>query len=106
MHQLPIEQQILLVAQIVVLVALCAKLWWDGLYKIYSWFFGYLFLRAGHPRAVFHYSAWSGGNREGFAALYQGNLAVGYPGLVTSLTVGEDVQHPDRVSFRVPAPRH
>ena len=38
MHQLPIEQQILLVAQIVALVALCARMWWDGLYKIYSLF--------------------------------------------------------------------
>src|ERR1700685_3268444 len=42
MYQLPIEQQILLVAQIVTLVALCARLWWDGLYKIYTRFFGYL----------------------------------------------------------------
>jgi hypothetical protein len=42
MYQLPIEQQILLVAQIVALVALCARLWWDGLYKIYTGFFGYL----------------------------------------------------------------
>jgi hypothetical protein len=44
MYQLPIEQQILLVAQIVALVVLCARLWWDGLYKIYVYFFGYLFL--------------------------------------------------------------
>ncbi len=42
MHQLPIEQQILLVAQIVALLALCAKMSWDGLYKIYVYFFGYL----------------------------------------------------------------
>lgn len=42
MHQLPIEQQILLVAQIVALLALYAKMSWDGLYKIYVYFFGYL----------------------------------------------------------------
>ena len=42
MHQLPIEQQILLVAQIVALVALFARMSWDGLYKIYIYFFGYL----------------------------------------------------------------
>jgi hypothetical protein len=42
MRQLPIEQQILVVAQIVALVALFAKMSWDGLYKIYVYFFGYL----------------------------------------------------------------
>jgi hypothetical protein len=42
MHQLPIEQQILLVTQIVALVALFARMSWDGLYKIYIYFFGYL----------------------------------------------------------------
>ncbi len=42
MRQLPIEQQILLVAQIVALVALFARMSWDGLYKIYIYFFGYL----------------------------------------------------------------
>src|ERR1700689_1432818 len=42
MHQLPIEQQILLVTQILALVALFARMSWDGLYKIYIFFFGYL----------------------------------------------------------------
>jgi hypothetical protein len=42
MHQLPIEQQVLIVAQIVALLALSARLMWDGLYKIYVYFFGYL----------------------------------------------------------------
>ncbi len=42
MRQLPIEQQILLVAQIVALVALFARMSWDGLYKIYVYFFCYL----------------------------------------------------------------
>jgi hypothetical protein len=41
MHQLPIEQQILLVAQGVALAALCIRLHWDGLDKIYRYFFGY-----------------------------------------------------------------
>jgi hypothetical protein len=44
MHQLPIEQQVLEVAQIALLLALCAKLWWSGLYKIYIFFFSYLVL--------------------------------------------------------------
>jgi hypothetical protein len=44
MSQLPIEQQILAVVQIGVLLALCAKLCWNGLYKIYPFFFGYLLL--------------------------------------------------------------
>jgi len=42
MRQLPIEQQILLVAQIAALVALSARMSWDGLNKIYVYFFGYL----------------------------------------------------------------
>ena len=42
MHQLPVEQQILLVAQIVALAALCARFVRDGLHKIYVYFFGYL----------------------------------------------------------------
>lgn len=42
MHQLPIEQQILLIGQMVVLVSLCAKLFWDRLHKIYTYFLGYL----------------------------------------------------------------
>jgi len=44
MHQLPIEQQILLVVQIVLLLALQVRLWRDGLYKIYVYFFAYLLM--------------------------------------------------------------
>lgn len=44
MHQLPIEQQVLAVIQIAVLLALCSKLWWNGLYKTYTFFFSYLVL--------------------------------------------------------------
>jgi hypothetical protein len=44
MHQLPLEQQVLEVTQLVVLLALCAKLWWSGLYKTYVFFFSYLVL--------------------------------------------------------------
>ena len=44
MNQLPIEQQVLTVVQIGVLVALCSKLCWNGLYKVYAFFFGYLVL--------------------------------------------------------------
>jgi hypothetical protein len=42
MRQLPIEQQILLVAQMVALLALSVRMSRDGLYKIYVYFFGYL----------------------------------------------------------------
>jgi hypothetical protein len=42
MHQLPVEQQILLVAQIVALLALSARLSWEGLYKVYFYFLCYL----------------------------------------------------------------
>jgi len=42
MHQLHLEEQILVASQIVVLAALCARMWWGGLYKIYACFFGYL----------------------------------------------------------------
>lgn len=44
MHQLPIEQQILLVAEIGTLAALCLRMWLVGLYKIYGYFFSYLVL--------------------------------------------------------------
>jgi hypothetical protein len=44
MHQLPLEQQVLEVVQIGLLLALCIKLWWRGLYKIYVFFFSYLLL--------------------------------------------------------------
>ncbi len=44
MYQLPIEQQVLALVQIAVLLALCSKLWWNGLYKTYGFFFSYLVL--------------------------------------------------------------
>jgi hypothetical protein len=44
MRQLPIEQQVLAVVQIAVLLALCSKLCWNGLYKVYAFFFSYLVL--------------------------------------------------------------
>jgi hypothetical protein len=44
MHQLPIEQQILLVVEIVALACLCLRMWVAGLHKIYVYFFGYLVL--------------------------------------------------------------
>jgi hypothetical protein len=44
MHQLPLEQQVLDLVQIAILLALCAKLWWSGLYKTYVFFFSYLVL--------------------------------------------------------------
>ena len=44
MHQLPIEQELFLAAEIGTLVALCIRLWWSGLYKTYPYFFGYLVL--------------------------------------------------------------
>jgi hypothetical protein len=44
MHQLPIEQQILLVAETSALAILCLRLWVTGLYRIYVYFFGYLVL--------------------------------------------------------------
>ena len=44
MHQLPIEQELFLTAQIGTLVALCIRLWWSSLYKTYPYFFGYLVL--------------------------------------------------------------
>jgi hypothetical protein len=44
MHQLPIEQQILLIVQLGVLLALCARMWASGLHKVYVNFFRYLIL--------------------------------------------------------------
>ena len=44
MHQLPVEQQILLVVQIVALATLCLRMWLAGLHRIYIYFFGYLVL--------------------------------------------------------------
>jgi hypothetical protein len=44
MHQLPIEQQILLVVEIVALATLCLRMWLAGLHRIYIYFFGYLLL--------------------------------------------------------------
>jgi hypothetical protein len=42
MHQLPIEQQVLLIAQLAAIVALCIRLWASGLHRIYVHFFSYL----------------------------------------------------------------
>lgn len=44
MHQLPIEQQILLIIEIAALAALCIRMWLAGLHKVYVCFFGYLVL--------------------------------------------------------------
>jgi hypothetical protein len=44
MRQLPIEQQILLIVEIVALLTLCTRLWLTGLHKIYVSFFRYLVL--------------------------------------------------------------
>jgi hypothetical protein len=44
MHQLPIEQQFLLVAEIAALSILCLRMWVAGLHRIYVYFFGYLVL--------------------------------------------------------------
>jgi hypothetical protein len=46
-HQLPLEQQVLDLIQIAILLALCTKLWWSGLYKTYVFFFSYLLLEFG-----------------------------------------------------------
>jgi hypothetical protein len=45
MHQLPIEQQIMLVAQALAMLALCVKMRLDGLDRIYKYFFGYQLLQ-------------------------------------------------------------
>jgi len=44
MNQLPFEQQVLALLQIAALLALCSKLWWSGLYRIYVFFFSFLVL--------------------------------------------------------------
>jgi hypothetical protein len=44
MHQLPIEQQVLLITEIAVLLGLCLRMWVTGLHKVYTNFFGYLVL--------------------------------------------------------------
>jgi hypothetical protein len=44
MHQLPIEQQILLIAEIAALAILCLRMWVVGLHRVYAYFFGYLVL--------------------------------------------------------------
>jgi hypothetical protein len=44
MRQLPIEQQALLFFELAAVLALCVRLWSAGLYRIYSYFFGYLLL--------------------------------------------------------------
>jgi hypothetical protein len=44
MHQLPIEQQVLLVLEILGLLVLCLRLWREGLYRIYPYFFSFLAL--------------------------------------------------------------
>src|SRR5580658_1237424 len=44
MHQLPIEQQFLLITEIAALAILCLRMWLAGLYRIYVYFFGYLVL--------------------------------------------------------------
>jgi len=44
MHQLPFEQQVLEVCQVALLIALCIKLGWSGLYRLYVFFFSYLVL--------------------------------------------------------------
>jgi hypothetical protein len=44
MHQLPIEQQILLIVELVALAGLCVRMWLAGLHRVYGYFFGYLVL--------------------------------------------------------------
>jgi len=44
MHQLPIEQQILLGVEIAALAILCLRMCLAGLYRVYPYFFGYLLL--------------------------------------------------------------
>lgn len=47
MGQLPLEQKVLAVLQLVALLTLCVKLWRNGLYKIYVFFYCYLVLELG-----------------------------------------------------------
>jgi hypothetical protein len=44
MNRLPLEQQFLLVVQAAALLALCLRVWWTGLRRIYRCFFVYLIL--------------------------------------------------------------
>ncbi|MGB6943220.1 MAG: hypothetical protein WBE37_12535 [Bryobacteraceae bacterium] len=44
MHQLPIEQQVLLIVEIAALIALCTRMWLAGLQRVYVNFFRYLVL--------------------------------------------------------------
>jgi hypothetical protein len=44
MHRLPIAQQVLLAIQGVGFLALCVRLWWVGLHRVYVYFFTYLML--------------------------------------------------------------
>lgn len=55
MHQLPVEQQVLLILEIVAVAALCVRLWVEGLHRVYGSFFVYLvveFLQALIPIVV------------------------------------------------------
>jgi hypothetical protein len=42
MRSLPFEQGLLVLIQAVVLLALCIRLWWAGLHRVYVYFFSYL----------------------------------------------------------------
>lgn len=44
MHHLPLEQQVLLSAEIAALIALCLRMWLNGLHRLYPSFFVYLVL--------------------------------------------------------------
>jgi hypothetical protein len=44
MHQLPIEQQVLLILEIAALLTLCVRMWTTGLHRVYVNFFRYLIL--------------------------------------------------------------
>jgi len=44
MAQFPLEQKVLVILQLAALVTLCVKLWRNGLYRIYTFFFVYLVL--------------------------------------------------------------
>ena len=42
MHQLPLDQLVLIVLQTALLLALTIRLWSAGLHRVYPYFFGYL----------------------------------------------------------------
>jgi len=44
MYRFPFEQQFLVVLQTAAALGLCVRFWWTGLYRVYSYFFGYLLL--------------------------------------------------------------